>query len=64
VVGFIVDVPDPRLLQRPPRKPGRRIVNPPRRMRAVSGLLAALTALLVLNFGPDEPRTTEARCRR
>ena len=29
VIGFIVDVPDPGVMQRPPRKPGTKIVNPP-----------------------------------
>ena len=28
VIGFIVDVPDPGVMQRPPRKPGTKIVNP------------------------------------
>jgi Ca2+-transporting ATPase len=61
VVGFIVDVPDPGVMQRPPRKPGTRIVNRPQIVRwVVSGFLVALTALLVLNFGPDEPSTTHA----
>ena len=27
VIGFIVDVPDPGVMQRPPRKPGTKIVN-------------------------------------
>jgi Ca2+-transporting ATPase len=56
VVGFIVDVPDPGVMQRPPRTPGTRIVNPPQIVRwAVSGIIVAVTALLVLEFGPDEP---------
>ena len=33
VIGFIVDVPDPGVMQRPPRKPGTRIVNRPQIIR-------------------------------
>ena len=58
VVGFIVDVPDPGVMQRPPRKPGTRIVNRPQVIRWVlSGLLVAVTALLILQLGPDKPST-------
>jgi Ca2+-transporting ATPase len=61
VVGFIVDVPDPSVMQRPPRKPGTKIVNNPQILRwLISGFLVALTALLVLDNGPDEPSTTHA----
>ena len=61
VVGFIVDVPDPGVMQRPPRKPGTRIVNQPQIIRWVlSGLVVAVTALLVLDLGPDQPSTTHA----
>jgi Ca2+-transporting ATPase len=61
VVGFIADVPDPGVMQRPPRKPGTRIVNQPQIIRWVlSGLVVAVTALLVLNYGPDKPSTTHA----
>ena len=61
VVGFIVDVPDPGVMQRPPRKPGTRIVNRPQIIRWVlSGLVVAVTALLVLDLGPDKPSTTHA----
>jgi Ca2+-transporting ATPase len=61
VVGFIVDVPDPGVMQRPPRRPGARIVNRPQIIRWVaSGFLVALSALLVLELGPDEPSTTDA----
>ena len=35
VIGFIVDVPDPGVMQRPPRKPGTKIVNPPQVIRWV-----------------------------
>jgi len=61
VVGFIVDVPDPGVMQRPPRKPGTRIVNRPQIIRwLLSGLVVAVTALLVLDLGPDKPSTTHA----
>ena len=33
VIGFIVDVPDPSVMQRPPRKPGTRIVTRPQIVR-------------------------------
>ena len=52
VIGFIVDVPDPSVMQRPPRKPGTRIVNPPQIIRwLVSGFVVAATALAVLELG-------------
>jgi Ca2+-transporting ATPase len=61
VVGFIVDVPDPSVMQRPPRKPGTKIVNPPQIIRwAISGFLVAVTALSLLEWGPDKPSTTHA----
>jgi P-type Ca2+ transporter type 2C len=61
VVGFIVDVPDPGVMQRPPRRPGTRIVNRPQMIRwLLSGLVVAVTALLVLDLGPDQPSTTHA----
>jgi Ca2+-transporting ATPase len=61
VVGFIVDVPDPGVMQRPPRKPGTKIVNRPQLIRwLLSGLIVAVTALLVLDLGPDTPSTTHA----
>jgi Ca2+-transporting ATPase len=61
VIGFIADVPDPGVMQRPPRTPGTRIVNTPQIIRWVlSGFLVALTALLVLSHGPDQPSTTHA----
>ena len=61
VVGFIVDVPDPGVMQRPPRKPGTRIVNRPQIIRwLLSGFVVAVTALLVLDLGPDKPSTTHA----
>jgi Ca2+-transporting ATPase len=61
VVGFIADVPDPGVMQRPPRRPGTRIVNAPQVVRwLVSGFIVAALALAMLRWGPDEPSTTEA----
>ena len=61
VIGFIVDVPDPGVMERPPRAPGTRIVNPPQIVRwAISGFLVAVSALAVLELGPDEPSPTAA----
>ena len=61
VVGFIVDVPDPSVMHRPPRKPGTRIVNQPQIIRwLLSGLIVAVTALLILDLGPDQPSTEHA----
>ena len=61
VIGFIVDVPDPGVMQRPPRKPGTKIVNTPQIIRwVVSGFVVAAIALAVLEWGPDEPSTTAA----
>jgi Ca2+-transporting ATPase len=60
VVGFIVDVPDPGVMKRPPRKPGTKIVNWPQIVRwLVSGFAVAATALAVLAWGPDEPSTKD-----
>jgi P-type Ca2+ transporter type 2C len=59
VIGFIVDVPDPSVMQRPPREPGTRIVNTPQIIRwIVSGFIVAITALSLLEWGPDKPSTT------
>lgn len=59
VVGFIVDVPDPGVMQRPPRKPGTRIVSTPQIVRwLVSGFIVASIALFILQNGPDEPSAT------
>ncbi len=59
VVGFIVDVPDPSVMQRPPRHPGTKIVNTPQVLRwLVSGFIVAVTALGLLAWGPDKPSTT------
>jgi Ca2+-transporting ATPase len=61
VVGLIVDVPDPGVMQMPPRKPGTRIVNTPQIIRwLISGLLVAVAALSVLEWGPDAPSTKHA----
>jgi Ca2+-transporting ATPase len=58
VVGFIVDVPDPGVMDMPPREPGTKIVNTPQIIRwALSGFIVALTALLLLKYGPDKPST-------
>ncbi len=59
VIGFIVDVPDPGVMQRPPRKPGTKIVNRPQIIRwFVTGFVVAATALAVLEWGPGKPSTT------
>jgi Ca2+-transporting ATPase len=58
VVGFVVDVPDPSVMRRPPRKPGTRIVTRPQVIRwLVSGFVVAGLALAVLQWGPDTPST-------
>ena len=58
VIGFIVDVPDPSVMQRPPRKPGTRIVTTPQIVRwLISGFIIAGLALAVLQWGPDQPST-------
>src|SRR4029077_20922287 len=60
VVGFIVDVPDPGVMQRPPRKPGSRIATRPQAVRWLSsGFVISPLALMVLSWGPDEPSTTQ-----
>ncbi len=59
VVGFIVDVPDPSVMQRPPRVPGTKIASRAQTVRwVIGGFLIAAPALLLLQFGPDEPSTT------
>jgi Ca2+-transporting ATPase len=61
VIGFIADVPDPSVMQRPPRKPGTRIVNKPQVVRwIISGFLVAWLALAMLAWGPDKPSTDHA----
>ncbi|SDJ40078.1 Ca2+-transporting ATPase [Frankineae bacterium MT45] len=60
VIGFIADVPDPSVMQRPPRRPGTKIVNRPQIVRwFVTGFAVSVTALLVLAFGPGNPSTTD-----
>ena len=59
VVGFIVDVPDPGVMQRPPRTPGSKIANGAQTVRwVISGFIIAGSALALLSWGPDEPSTT------
>ena len=61
VIGFIVDVPDPGVMQRPPRKPGTKIVTTPQVIRwFITGFVVAATALSVLEWGPGKPSTTHA----
>ena len=60
VIGFIVDVPDPSVMQRPPREPGSKIANRPQAIRwLISGFLIAASALALVAWGPDEPSTAE-----
>ena len=61
VVGFITDIPDPGVMERPPRSPWTRIVNRSSAIRFFAiGLIVAAGALAFLSWGPDEPSTTEA----
>ncbi len=61
VIGFIVDAPDPGVMQRPPRKPGTKIVTRPWIIRwFIFGFVVAATALSVLEWGPGKPSTTHA----
>ena len=58
VVGLIVDVSDPGVMQLPPRSPRARIVNTGQVVRwAISGFIVAASALALLEWGPDEPNT-------
>ncbi|MFL6136744.1 MAG: cation-translocating P-type ATPase [Frankiaceae bacterium] len=60
VVGFIIDVPDPDVMNQPPRRPGAKMVNGPQIARwAVSGFLIAFAALAVLQWGPGRPSTSD-----
>ena len=60
VIGFIADVPDPGVMQRPPRKPGSRIATRAQTVRwFISGFIISSLALMVLAWGPDEPSTTD-----
>jgi Ca2+-transporting ATPase len=59
VIGFVVDVPDPSVMDRPPRAPGTKIVTTPQVVRwVVSGFITAVIALSLLEWGPDKPSTT------
>ena len=59
VVGFIVDVPDPGVMQRPPRTPGSKIATRAQTVRwVISGFVIAGSALALLAWGPGEPSTT------
>ena len=61
VIGFIADVPDPSVMQRPPRRPGTKMVNRPQLVRwFASGFLVAAIVLAVLEWGPGKPSTTHA----
>jgi Ca2+-transporting ATPase len=61
VIGFIADVPDPGVMQRPPRRPGTKMVNRPQLIRwFASGFIVAAIALGVLEWGPGKPSTTHA----
>ncbi len=61
VVGFIVDVADPGVMQRPPRTPGSRIATRAQTVRwAITGFIISGLALMLLAWGPDEPSTTDA----
>jgi len=58
---LIADVPDPSVMQQPPRKPGTRLVNRPQIVRwLLSGFVVSGLALAVLAWGPGEPSTTVA----
>jgi Ca2+-transporting ATPase len=60
VVGFITDVPDPGVMDQPPRTPGATMVNRHSVTRwLVLGFIVAASALAVLSWGPDEPSTTD-----
>ncbi|MAT04216.1 MAG: metal-transporting ATPase [Acidimicrobiaceae bacterium] len=60
VVGFIVDVPDPGVMERPPRTPGSRIATGAQTVRwVISGFLIAGSALAMLAWAPGEPSTTD-----
>jgi P-type Ca2+ transporter type 2C len=60
VIGFIVDTPDPGVMQRPPRKPGTKIVTRAWVIRwFIFGLVIAGAALSVLQWGPGEASTEE-----
>jgi len=60
VVAIITDVPDPRVMDQPPRDPKEKLVNRHTSIRwFINGLIVATSALLLLTWGPDEPSTSE-----
>jgi Ca2+-transporting ATPase len=60
VIGFIVDIPDPGVMQQPPRRPGTKIVTVPQTVRwFATGFAIAVPALAVLVWGPGTPSTTQ-----
>jgi Ca2+-transporting ATPase len=60
VIGLITDVPDPGVMDRPPRNPAERMVTLASARRwALTGLLIALPALGLVMWGPDEPSPTD-----
>jgi P-type Ca2+ transporter type 2C len=60
VIGLIVDVPDPGVMDRPPREPGSRIATTAQAVRwAISGLLISGSALALLEWGPGAPSTVD-----
>ena len=60
VIGFIVDVPDPGVMQRPPRKPGTKIVNPPQIVRwVVTGFIVAAARWRCSPGGPTSRAPTQ-----
>ena len=64
VVGFIVDVPDPSVMERPPRHPGTKIVNRPQVARwLASGFVVAVTALGLLAWGRTNPAPLSRQSR-
>ena len=59
VIGIIVDVPDPGVMQRPPREPGSRISTRAQIVRwLVTGFIVAMSGLALLTWGPDTPSST------
>ncbi len=61
VLAIMLDVPDPDLMNRPPRDPAVRIFNRTTGVRwLVIGLVTAFACLIPLVWGPDEPSTDTA----
>ena len=59
VVALITDVPDPGVMEQPPRDPKEQLVNKGSTIRwFINGFIVAVSALLLLIWGPDEPSTT------